>query len=152
MITTSDFTTNNTEPIRVFHLGRELKSGGRSLETLGIGRFRNFIVHVHVAAGVVRRSNEQQRASRKRTPVAAAAVMDKQQPVVVVDLLHDSDDEVAVVAPTTTASKRPRVLQKGRYYQSAGASFSGLIHKREYDVSSYRTTDLTFCAFRMLIL
>lgn len=103
MITTSDFTTN-TEPIRVFHLGRELKSGGRSLETLGIGRFRNFIVHVH--AGVVRRSN-QQRASRKRTPVAVEAY--KQQPVVVVDLLHDSDDEVAVVAPTT-ASKRPRVL------------------------------------------
>lgn len=35
--------------LRIFHLGRELKSGGRSLDKLGVGRFRNnTILHVHV--------------------------------------------------------------------------------------------------------
>ena len=35
---------------RLFHLGRELKSGRRSLATLGIGRFDNFVVHLHSTA------------------------------------------------------------------------------------------------------
>jgi hypothetical protein len=35
--------------LRIFHLGRELKSSGRSLEKLGVGRYRNnMILHVHV--------------------------------------------------------------------------------------------------------
>mmetsp|Transcript_22178 Transcript_22178/g.40298 ORF Transcript_22178/g.40298 Transcript_22178/m.40298 type:complete len:142 (-) Transcript_22178:136-561(-) len=32
---------------RLFHLGRELKSGGRSLKSLGVGRFSNFLLHLH---------------------------------------------------------------------------------------------------------
>jgi len=32
---------------RIFHLGRELKSGGRSLSALGVGRFHNFTLHLH---------------------------------------------------------------------------------------------------------
>eukprot|EP00536_Pseudo-nitzschia_multiseries_P011123 jgi/Psemu1/67754/estExt_Genemark1.C_3630033 len=31
---------------RIFHLGRELKSGGRSLCNLGLGRFNNRIIHL----------------------------------------------------------------------------------------------------------
>mmetsp|Transcript_22440 Transcript_22440/g.53341 ORF Transcript_22440/g.53341 Transcript_22440/m.53341 type:complete len:193 (+) Transcript_22440:146-724(+) len=33
---------------RIFHLGRELKSGGRSLHNLGLGRFNNHIIHLYV--------------------------------------------------------------------------------------------------------
>jgi len=32
---------------RLFHLGRELKSGRRSLLSLGVGRFGNFLIHLH---------------------------------------------------------------------------------------------------------
>lgn len=32
---------------RLFHLGRELKTGSRSLETLGVGRFSNYTLHLH---------------------------------------------------------------------------------------------------------
>mmetsp|Transcript_17755 Transcript_17755/g.27183 ORF Transcript_17755/g.27183 Transcript_17755/m.27183 type:complete len:197 (+) Transcript_17755:119-709(+) len=32
---------------RLFHLGRELKSGRRSLATLGLGRYKNHLVHVY---------------------------------------------------------------------------------------------------------
>ena len=35
---------------RIFHLGRELKSGGRTLEKLGLGRYRNnTTLHLHVS-------------------------------------------------------------------------------------------------------
>jgi hypothetical protein len=32
---------------RLFHLGRELKSGNRSLGKLGLGRFHNYTLHLH---------------------------------------------------------------------------------------------------------
>ena len=35
---------------RIFHMGRELKSGGRSLSNLGLGRFNNHILHLHVVS------------------------------------------------------------------------------------------------------
>lgn len=33
---------------RIFHLGRELKSGGRSLCNLGLGKFNNRILHLYI--------------------------------------------------------------------------------------------------------
>lgn len=33
---------------RIFHLGRELKSGGRSLYNLGLGKFNNRILHLYI--------------------------------------------------------------------------------------------------------
>lgn len=33
---------------RLFHLGRELKSGGRSLCNLGLGKFNNRILHLYI--------------------------------------------------------------------------------------------------------
>jgi hypothetical protein len=33
--------------LRIFHLGRELKTAGRSLETLGVGREGFTVLHVH---------------------------------------------------------------------------------------------------------
>jgi hypothetical protein len=32
---------------RLFHLGRELKTGNRSLEKLGVGRYSNYTLHLH---------------------------------------------------------------------------------------------------------
>mmetsp|Transcript_35494 Transcript_35494/g.77738 ORF Transcript_35494/g.77738 Transcript_35494/m.77738 type:complete len:237 (+) Transcript_35494:245-955(+) len=32
--------------MRLFHLGRELKSSGRSLSALGIGKFENYLIHL----------------------------------------------------------------------------------------------------------
>eukprot|EP00531_Pseudo-nitzschia_arenysensis_P013393 CAMPEP_0116153060 /NCGR_PEP_ID=MMETSP0329-20121206/21020_1 /TAXON_ID=697910 /ORGANISM="Pseudo-nitzschia arenysensis, Strain B593" /LENGTH=186 /DNA_ID=CAMNT_0003649897 /DNA_START=108 /DNA_END=668 /DNA_ORIENTATION=- len=37
---------------RLFHLGRELKSGGRSLCKLGLGKFNNRILHLCIRPGV----------------------------------------------------------------------------------------------------
>ena len=36
---------------RIFYLGRELKSGGRSLCNLGLGKFNNRILHLYVRPG-----------------------------------------------------------------------------------------------------
>mmetsp|Transcript_1759 Transcript_1759/g.3306 ORF Transcript_1759/g.3306 Transcript_1759/m.3306 type:complete len:230 (-) Transcript_1759:175-864(-) len=35
---------------RLFHLGRELKSGNRSLKALGVGKFSVFLIHLHSLA------------------------------------------------------------------------------------------------------
>lgn len=44
---------------RIFHLGRELKSGGRTLEKLGVGRYRNnTILHLHVSKMTSNRTAE----------------------------------------------------------------------------------------------
>lgn len=37
---------------RIFHLGRELKSGGRSLCNLGLGKFNNRILHLNIRPAV----------------------------------------------------------------------------------------------------
>jgi len=36
---------------RIFYLGRELKSGGRSLSNLGLGKFNNNILHLYIRPG-----------------------------------------------------------------------------------------------------
>ncbi|KAL7467815.1 hypothetical protein ACHAXS_008048 [Conticribra weissflogii] len=35
---------------RLFHMGRELKSGNRSLKALGVGKFSVFLIHLHSLA------------------------------------------------------------------------------------------------------
>lgn len=56
---------------RLFHLGRELKSGGRSLCNLGLGRFNNRIIHLCVRpesekSSINRSERETTAGSRKR--------------------------------------------------------------------------------------
>lgn len=46
-ISSSEFGPVDRDHQRLFHLGRELKSGGRSLSTLGLGKFDNFLLHLH---------------------------------------------------------------------------------------------------------
>jgi len=36
---------------RIFYLGRELKSGGRSLSNLGLGKYSNKILHLYIRPG-----------------------------------------------------------------------------------------------------
>jgi hypothetical protein len=48
----NDISTSPLGPLdptyqRLFHLGRELKTGNRSLEKLGVGRFSNYTLHLH---------------------------------------------------------------------------------------------------------
>mmetsp|Transcript_27217 Transcript_27217/g.31059 ORF Transcript_27217/g.31059 Transcript_27217/m.31059 type:complete len:133 (+) Transcript_27217:202-600(+) len=90
---------------RIFHLGRELRSGGRSLEKLGVGKFRNFNLHIVYPS----KQNEQQ---KQRQYMLTQGVVQLARPykqeVTVVDLLGDDDeDEVEVVDPPP--SKRPKI-------------------------------------------
>jgi hypothetical protein len=95
---------------RIFHLGRELKSSGRTLEKLGIGRFRNMILHLHLAPPKV---IAVQPAQQQLRVAAAAASMKRSSQVI--DLLDDSDDgddgdddDVAIVE--SPVGKRQRIL------------------------------------------
>eukprot|EP00567_Pseudictyota_dubia_P015303 CAMPEP_0197442840 /NCGR_PEP_ID=MMETSP1175-20131217/8761_1 /TAXON_ID=1003142 /ORGANISM="Triceratium dubium, Strain CCMP147" /LENGTH=155 /DNA_ID=CAMNT_0042973389 /DNA_START=242 /DNA_END=709 /DNA_ORIENTATION=+ len=107
---------------RLFHLGRELKSGGRSLGALGFGKHDNFLVHLHstkpktlelssdeeddddvVLEGVI---------SGPSSGDKRGCAMSSPECVEVVDLREDeSDDDVAVVetVPTSEGNKRRRV-------------------------------------------
>lgn len=95
---------------RLFHLGRELKSSKRSLEILKVGRFKNFILHLHSTQPTTLES-----------PTAAAENDDDEIVVVqppparrekpVIEILEDDeDDEVEIVEGpmTTRSSKRQR--------------------------------------------
>ena len=87
---------------RLFHLGRELKSSNRSLETLGIGRFNVFTVHLHT--GTVTKTKqclellesddeEGEGVGEQRKQAAASSANN-----------NDDDDEVHVVDMTTTTA------------------------------------------------
>eukprot|EP00339_Tiarina_fusa_P028082 CAMPEP_0117034644 /NCGR_PEP_ID=MMETSP0472-20121206/24652_1 /TAXON_ID=693140 ORGANISM="Tiarina fusus, Strain LIS" /NCGR_SAMPLE_ID=MMETSP0472 /ASSEMBLY_ACC=CAM_ASM_000603 /LENGTH=139 /DNA_ID=CAMNT_0004743875 /DNA_START=84 /DNA_END=503 /DNA_ORIENTATION=+ len=83
---------------RIFHLGREWKSQGRTLSKLGFGRFNNRILHLQIrpdAKQVPQRRNHQKRS----VPVAETKTNS------VIELLDDSDDEVE----TLDNNKRSRV-------------------------------------------
>jgi len=118
---------------RLFHLGKELKVGRRSLSNLGFGRFQNFIVHLHslqpktfellsddeeedsdVVIEVVK--SKRVIAGSKRGVVEDLEVVSQSniQHQVVVDLLDDDSDEeseevqeISVINPSTE-SKRVR--------------------------------------------
>ena len=99
---------------RIFCMGREMKTNGRSLETLGVGRFGIMVIHVHNTnpapnksggnrrrgRGVVKQNN-----TRKETIVLETSNnssssapgrrnrSQQQQQQEIVELLDDSDDE-----------------------------------------------------------
>lgn len=113
---------------RLFHLGRELKSGGRSLEALGIKKYNIFLVHLHstkpkalelssdeedddviVGGSASGRSSGDKRGCDASNPRPAQR---GQGGVQVVDLLEDEsdDDDIAVVetVPASEGNKRRR--------------------------------------------
>lgn len=71
---------------RLFHLGRELKSGGRSLYNLGLGRFNNRIIHLVVRPGsekssIDRSTSETTAGSRKRSREASSQQQPDRRPL-----------------------------------------------------------------------
>jgi len=93
---------------RIFHLGRELRSGGRSLEKLGVGRWNNFNLHI-----VHPRQQHQQQKQRQcvlaQDVVQLARPYQPKREATVVDLLEDDEeDEVEVVDPPPPG-KRQRI-------------------------------------------
>jgi hypothetical protein len=114
---------NRHEPIvRIFHLGRELKSVQRTLEKLGVGRYRhNAVLHVHILQSEVLQPQEQQQtqaisSSKRRTnklsrPVTGLMTNPSPGNKPIIELLDDNDDdhdsndetvnEVLVIEPPT---------------------------------------------------
>lgn len=65
-----------SEHQRIFYMGRELKSGGRSLERLGLGRSGNNVLHMHIPPTTTAADNNSSKNSksasgtkRRRAPV-----------------------------------------------------------------------------------
>jgi hypothetical protein len=100
---------------RIFHLGRELKSGGRSLLKLGLGRFNNHVLHLHIppndhdskedetslsASGTTASGN------KRRRQQGTEAIKNNNSDGVI-DLLDDSEDDEALIDDSEV--KRPRV-------------------------------------------
>jgi hypothetical protein len=103
-----------TQHQRVFHLGREFKTSGRSLEALGVGRFGVHTVHVHSTAppGKQAASDDDDddvvevvEVSEETVPVPArrkASIVD------IADSDDEEDDDECVVVDEAPASKRTR--------------------------------------------
>ena len=78
---------------RIFHLGRELKSSGRSLENLGVGRLGVTVLHVHASI------------QEARTILRPKKIKERAQ---VVDLVDDSDDDCVVVDEAAAKKSKKR--------------------------------------------
>jgi hypothetical protein len=109
-------------------MGRELKSGGRSLSVLGIGRHNNNVLHMHVTGTVSSSATtsvtKRSRPSASTTLTPAAGTHNSTNPQnnsiaptgtnlktdPVIDLLSDSEDEDAleVVESRAAGSGRKR--------------------------------------------
>mmetsp|Transcript_19414 Transcript_19414/g.29188 ORF Transcript_19414/g.29188 Transcript_19414/m.29188 type:complete len:136 (+) Transcript_19414:82-489(+) len=90
---------------RIFHLGRELKSGGRTLEKLGIGKFHNFNLHI-----VFPQEHSIQQQRKPQVEVQQVEVSQQKQDSAVVDLLDDEeDDDQEVEVLDSPGNKRRRV-------------------------------------------
>jgi hypothetical protein len=126
---------------RVFHLGRELKTLGRSLESLGVGRFLQngtgdlrTVVHVHVTPALAvlnnpsantmpetRASRQRQHHPRQRLTETKSRNDEQSKSTVssvaanqpeVVDLNVDEDDELIVVDELATSAHKNKRRRK----------------------------------------
>ena len=99
---------------RIFFLGREIKTGGRSLETLGVGRFGICVLHVHNTDPHASSHHSDNEIEIVEDPVRSSdrpSRRNKKGPHNVVDLAdnsNESDDEVCVVEVTDTSVARKR--------------------------------------------
>ena len=103
-----EFDIASDESQRIFYMGRELKSGGRSLLKLGLGRFNNNVLHVHIPPA----APEERKATGNGTKRRRVAKQPQQQGTVsqctnptnggnegIIEIMDDSEEE---------ASKRKR--------------------------------------------
>ena len=104
---------------RLFHLGRELKSGGRSLCNLGLGRFNNRIIHLCLRPESGKSSSnksatETTAGSRKRNREASTQQQSDRRPLQrsnpseTIDIYNEHIDPLST-NPLSSASTRPVV-------------------------------------------
>ena len=131
-ISTSTSTTSSSiDRQRIFYLGRELKSGGRSLRKLGLGtRFHNRILHWHTTTTTTTLTTMAafakpppppppgtKNSHKRRQPPRQRAAANSSNDIknhnnnnnnnnnnAIIDLLEDSDDEIEVLGTTTTTT------------------------------------------------
>lgn len=96
-----EFDIASDESQRIFYMGRELKSGGRSLEKLGLGRFNNNVLHVHIPPPSENKATSTGgRAKRRRVT--------KQETVSPTNPSNSGDGIIEIVDSDDEASKRRR--------------------------------------------
>jgi hypothetical protein len=107
---------------RLFYLGRELKTKGRSLSQLGLGRFKsNRILHLHVrpdcgassetessSSSIPTNKRRRKAAARDKLP-GSASNSDNNSANAVLDISSDNDDEVTMIENPNDREKRPRL-------------------------------------------
>lgn len=100
-----EFELSTLDKQRIFYMGRELKSNGRTLQTLGLGSFGISILHMHVLKiSDSRGGRSKTAASKKRRPAttiqAGVQKRSRAPPPAnnenVIELV-DSEDEIEVV-------------------------------------------------------
>jgi hypothetical protein len=110
---------------RLFYLGRELKTKGRSLSQLGLGRFKsNRILHLHVrpeyggtssetessSSSIQTNKRRRKAATRDKLPGSASANNNNNNNTnAVLEILSDNDDEVTMIENPNDREKRPRL-------------------------------------------
>ena len=98
--------------LRLFYMGRELKSGGRSLLKLGLGKFRNGVLHMHD----VQLANHGQGVKRSRRNIASSDDIRFRGRSTdpsnsgVIEIIDDSDDEAPSADFFPRASNQRRRL------------------------------------------
>lgn len=86
---------------RLFYLGREVKSGGRSLSKIGIGKFDNYTLHLHSTQP---KALELSSDEEETEPIE---VRQPRRPGAVINLLEsDDEDEVAVLVNPPPRKRR----------------------------------------------
>jgi hypothetical protein len=86
--------------VRIFHLGRELKSVQRTLEKLGVGRHpHNAVLHVQIRKPPLQQalpvSTSMRRITNSDNPGTVSGIMTNSIPTSkpIIDLLDDNDDD-----------------------------------------------------------
>lgn len=108
---------------RIFFLGREIKTNGRSLETLGVGRFNIMVLHVHntrpgskskkkhKSSSSCSRSSKSKHQSSSISPKPGRRKQAPGRQVEIVDLADDDDDDEVCILETVPASTSKRRRQ-----------------------------------------
>ena len=90
---------------RIFHLGRELKTGGRSLSTLGIGRFHVFTIHLLANTPTEPKPKKPSQQLQEPLPRQKRRARSSHADSIIEVLSDSDDDDVVEVVPS---SKRRR--------------------------------------------
>lgn len=98
---------------RLFYLGRELKTRGRSLSKLGLGRFKgNRVLHLHVQPEYDTQKSQSssiKTKKRRRAPAKLPGSASNGNSATILEILSDNDDEVALIENPNERETRARL-------------------------------------------